>query len=229
MALQAPWDFRAPQVIPQPINPLDKTTIFSVYPKDIVERKITVFPGFFEIPKGTPDAPSKLVVGASSWWKDIPESHQLLEIPIHSVMMANSIINDYMQGMLGASLESGPGLFFLNGDLDLAKAQKDFPDVFKNAVERQKRWFLNLVNIADTLWARTNGNPMAINDDMRLAARYLGRDDREWLANFQAVQNTRCAACGTMRNPAFPVCATCGAITDVKKAAELGIKFQTDK
>jgi hypothetical protein len=213
-------------VIPQPLNLLDKSTLFSIYPKEIVETKLTVFPGYFVIPEGSPEKPSRLVIGASSWWREIFESDQILEIPIHSVMMAKSIVDDWATTQFFSTPDKGPGLFFLPGDLTVEKAQKDFPLAFTNAKERQDRWFLSLVNAADQLWARTNGNPLSIDDNMRLSARMLGLDNKEWLQNFEAVQNTRCPACGTMKNAAFPVCATCGAITDQKKADSLGIKFQ---
>lgn len=216
---------RKTMIIPQPLNQLDKTTIFSIYPQEIVETKITVFPGYFVIPPGTIEKPSRLVVGASSWWREIFESDQVLEIPIHSAMMAKSIVDDWSQQFF-VSTADGPGVFFLPGDLTVEAAQKQFPRAFIEADLRQKRWFLKLVNAADQLWARTNGNPIAISDTMRLAARLLGRDDKEWLQNFEAIQNARCVACGTMRNPAFPVCATCGAVTDPKRAEELNIKFQ---
>lgn len=213
-------------VVPQPVNPLDKTTLFSIFPKEIVETKLTVFPGYFVIPAGTVEKPSRLVVGASSWWREIFEADQILEIPIHSVMMAKSIVDDWANSQFFATADKGPGLFFLPGELTVEKAQKDFPAAFKMAHERQNRWFLALVNAADQLWARTNGNPLAIDDNMRLSAKMLGLDNKEWLQNFEAVQTARCVACGTMRNPAFPVCATCGAVTDPVKAESLGIKFQ---
>ena len=64
-----------------PVNPMDKCTIISIYPKDIHERKLTVQPGEFHIPAGTPEKPSILVVGPSSWWRDVGEDEPLLEIP----------------------------------------------------------------------------------------------------------------------------------------------------
>lgn len=223
--MEAPWAIRRVQIIPQPTNPLDKTTIFSIFPKEIIEDKITVFPGHFTIPPGSLEIPSRLVVGASSWWKEIHESEQLLEIPQHSLMMAKSIVNDYVSGMLGVSPDDGPGLFFIPTEITSEEAKKTYPKVFADAHERQKRWYLKLVNLADQLWARTNGNPLSISDDMRLAARMLGRDGKEWLQNFEAVQSSRCPACGTMRNSLFPVCPTCRAVTDPEKAKKLGIKF----
>ena len=67
-----------------PVNTFDKSTVFSVLPKDIEEKKHTLDPGIFKIPSGYPDKPSRLVVGPSSWWREIDVEQPLLEIPVIS-------------------------------------------------------------------------------------------------------------------------------------------------
>ena len=57
------------RTIRAPINPLDKSTVVSILPKQISERKITIQPGIFEISPGSFDNPAILVVGPSSWWR----------------------------------------------------------------------------------------------------------------------------------------------------------------
>jgi hypothetical protein len=208
-----------------PPNALDKTTIFSIYSKTVDEKKITVFPTRFIIPAGTPEKPSSLVVGPSSWWKEIHESDQLLEIPQHSAMMAKSIVDDYCSGIFGYIPGiSEPGLFWIPGELTVAEAKKQHGALFQQAEQRQREWYLRLVQAADSLWSRTNMSPSAISDDMRRAARELKLDTKEWLTNFQAVELTKCVACGSARNPAFPVCPTCKHV-DKAKAKELGLAF----
>src|SRR3972149_6495957 len=59
----------ARRVIRAPINPLDRSTVISIYPKDIVEVKHTIQPGIFKIPKGSYKVPSITVIGPSSWWR----------------------------------------------------------------------------------------------------------------------------------------------------------------
>jgi len=51
-----------------PINPIDRSTIISIYPKLIHEKKETIEPGIFDISPGRLDNPGILVVGSSSWW-----------------------------------------------------------------------------------------------------------------------------------------------------------------
>lgn len=223
--VNAPWIDHRITRIPMQLNEFDKTTIFSIFPKEITEYKITVFPSHFVIPAGTVESPSKLTIGPSSWWKEIPESDQILEVPQHSLMMAESLVKDYCNGLLGFAPNAQPGLFFLPGDLTVKEAQAKYPQRFATANEKQRNWYLSLVNFADQAWSRTNNNPMAIGDDMRLAARELKLDTKDWLANFEAVALIKCVACGQPRNPAFPICPNCKNIVDVVKAKALGLKF----
>src|ERR1700682_3034442 len=72
-------------------NPLDKCTIVSIFPKAIDEVKHTIEPGKFHIAAGTFEEPAILVVGSSSWWKDIDVDQPMLEIPVSSIQIADSI------------------------------------------------------------------------------------------------------------------------------------------
>ena len=49
-----------------PINPLDKATIVSIFPKEIEETKPTLMPSRWIIPAGTLENPGIAVVGPSS-------------------------------------------------------------------------------------------------------------------------------------------------------------------
>lgn len=214
------------RTIPAQKNPLDKCTIVSVYPKFIRAVKHTIQPGVFEIAIGKPDAPVILVVGSSSWWKETDIHSPLLEIPNSSIQVASSVVTDYCNGLLGASVpDAMPGLFFVMGEHTV----KDIKDKFKNelaqAIARQNNWYRALVGIADTNWARTNGNPLVISDDMRMAAVELNLKNKDWMRDFQSMEQVRCIACGTFRNPAFPICGSCKAIVDKDKAKEMNLTF----
>lgn len=226
------------RTIRAPVNPLDKSTIVSIYPKYIVERKYTIQPGVFEIPAGTYEKPAILVVGPSSWWKEIDENQPLLEIPHSSVQIADSVVKDYCNGIHGCDMgDKMPGLFFVPGakfnfidnTVDIAATTKWILEEKKAelqlAYQRQVNWFKELVRQADSLWSRTNGNPLSISDDMKLAARSLNLMDKEWLKDSQIMELVRCKACGSLKNPLYPVCANCKAIDDPEKAKELGLVF----
>lgn len=209
-----------------PVNPLDKSTVISIYPKRIVEHKVTIQPGVFVIEPGTIEAPSFLVVGPSSWWREVDEDQPLLEIPNSSVQIADALVKDYCNGMLAYDTTSrNPGLFFIPGVITFEALKKDHEPAFKNAIQKQKNWFSALVRLADTFWARSNGNPITISDEMRMAANALGLKEKDWMKDFTMMENIKCMACGQPRNPAYPVCPHCHAIVDRKKAEELGIVF----
>ena len=89
----------------------------------------------------------------------------------------------------------------------------------------QKKWFQELVRLADILWSRSNGNPLSISDDARLACKELNLQNKPWLGDMQQMELVRCIACGSLRNPAYPICQTCKAIVDKEKAKELGLTF----
>ena len=207
-----------------PVNPLDKATIVSVYPKRIIEKKLTLQPSVFDIPPGSVEKPGILVIGPSSWWKFVEERQPLIEITHSAIVMAESIINDKINALLG--VEPGvcaPGLFFVPGELNEAAIKKDYKVQLDQAAARQKLWYSKLVEMADSLWARTNQNPLAIPDDARFAARALSLD-KPWTKDFQLIQNVPCVACGSLRNPTYPICPSCKMVVDQELATKLGIK-----
>src|SRR3970040_158 len=209
-----------------PTNPLDKSTVVSILPKPIREVKYTLTPSTFELSPGSDENPALLVVGPSSWWKDVGEEQPLLEIPVSSIQIADSIVNDYCNGLLGCDMSDAvPGIFFIPGSIDKDALKTKHKTMLDRALANQKRWYNVLIKLADSYWSRTNGNPLAISDDMRLAAREMGVTDKDWMEDFSRVGLERCPACGTMRNPSFPMCANCKAVIDPEKLKKLVIKF----
>jgi hypothetical protein len=205
---------------------LDKSTIVSLLPKAISERKVTIQPGLFEIPAGSVENPSILVVGPSSWWREVDENQPLLEIPVSSIQIADSVVRDYANGLLACNMaDQMPGLFYVPGDYTVERLRKDHANLISKYAAAQKKWFLELVRIADILWSRSNGNPLSISDDARLACRQLNITNKPWLGDIQTAELVRCVACGNLRNQQFPVCPVCKAIADPVKAKELNIQF----
>lgn len=211
--------FRSNQMTTQmEANPLDKCTVVSVYPKLVKAHKLTISPGYFEIPPSPDNGFSILVVGVSSWWKKIDEQQPLLEIPCSSWQVANSIVNDFVNSLHGVNGTGKPGLFVVPGEytektilLYQEKATgKTFNQLLLDARTRQTAYYRELVRLADIGWARTNGNPLAISDDSRLAAEQLGlKQQKAWMGDFRAMDLTNCKSCGYMVNPNYPICANC--------------------
>lgn len=209
-----------------PVNPMDKSTVISIYPRDIEERKHTIEPGRFLIPAGSYEKPGILVVGSSSWWKDVGEEQPLLEIPTSSVQIADSIVRDWANGLIGCNMaDQMPGIFFIPGDISLDSLKKNYRPQLDKAQAAQKKWYQALVKMADVLWSRTNGNPLSISDDMRLAAQELQLKEKPWMQDFTTLELTNCPACGFLRNNNFPVCSNCKTILDTKKFEALGLKM----
>lgn len=214
------------QVIRTPPNPMDKSTVVSIYPKLIDEVKYTIEPGRFVLQPGSFETPSLLVVGSSSWWREIDPKQPLLEIPQSSITVANSIVKDYCEGIFGCDMgEKMPGLFWLPGSFTVAEVKKNHADKLILAKTRQDNYFRELIKQADSLWARSNGNPLAISDEMRLAARELNISaNKEWMKDFRSVGLAQCPACGHLKNPQFPVCSHCNTITDMDSFKKLGLQ-----
>lgn len=209
-----------------PVNPLDKCTIVSVYPKEIIEIKNTVFPGTFVIAAAPEDDISILVVGSSSWYKEMEENQPFLEIPNSSIQMAESIIKDWAIGLPGCNMgDAMPGLFFVPGAFIKEEIKKKFPAEIIAARAKQNGYWKELVKLADVMWARTNGNPLSVSDEARTGATKLGLKDKAWMSDLFSYEKIACKACGQLVNPNFPVCANCKTIINEARAKELGLKF----
>lgn len=214
------------RTIRAPVNPMDKSTVVSILPKKIIERKVTIQPSIFELEAGTFDKPSCLVVGPSSWWREVDEHQPLLEIPISSVTIADSVVRDYMNGLLACDMDTqSPGLFYVPGVFDAVGIKEEHMSLLLKAQRVQKKWFMELIKIADILWARSNGNPLSISDDARLACKEMNIQNKPWLGDIIAAELVRCVACGNLRNPAYPICAVCKAIADPELAKKLNLTF----
>ncbi len=208
-----------------PINPMDRSTVVSIYPKDITERKVTIEPGVFHITPGRFDNPSILVVGSSSWWREIDPDQPLLEIPISSIQIADSIVRDYSNGLLGCNMgDTMPGLFYIQGEKSLLEIRKDYKAQLDEANTKQRRWYEALVKLGDILWSRSNGNPLAISEDMKLAAQELGLKEKPWLKDFTTMELEHCPACGQLRDSKFPVCQHCKTVVNKKQFKEMGLE-----
>lgn len=207
-------------------NPLDKSTIISIYPRKIDEIHHTIQPRRFVIEPGNFSNPAILVVGSASWWREIDEKQPLLEIPNYSTQVADAIVKCYCSGLLGYNQENMPGMFWVPGE----KTKKDLKtdpvliNLLAKAKIKQDAYWQSLIKLADGLWSRTNGSPLCISEDMRMAARELGAT-KDWMSNFALTDNVKCVACGQPRNPSFPICPNCKTVIDKDKAKEMGLVF----
>lgn len=214
------------RTIRSPINPMDKSTVISIHPEDILERKPTISPNRFLVPSGNYEHPGFLSVGPSSWWRDVDDESPLLEITTSSIQVAKSIVDDWACGLLGCDMSASiPGIFFVPGEIKTREQlMLAHPTILDRARDKQQNWYKELLRIGDVYWAKSGGSPLAINREMRMAAQELGAV-RDWTKNVTVFEQVRCVACGAMRNPDYPVCGNCHAVVDKKRAEELDLVF----
>jgi hypothetical protein len=214
------------KTIRAPVNQNDRSTIFSIFPREIIEYKYTIEPGKFVIPAGTIADVGRLPVGSSSWWAEIDHAQPLLEVPVGSVAIAESVVKDYSSAILGylGGVRS-PGVFYVPGEVSVAQMKTAYKPLFEDVIAQQKAWFVALIDIADALWARSNGNPMVISDDMKLAARELGLEYKDWLKTYKQVELVKCIACGNLNSNTVIVCPNCKVVLDGEKFKALNLKF----
>lgn len=210
-----------------PVNPLDRSTIISIYPRPIKFKNVTLTPGRWYLPAGSVEEPAILTIGPSSWFKDVSLEEPLLEIVQSSVMIADSLVGDYLKGMFACNMgDSKPGLLFMPGEIsakDLKREEK-FKNMMAKVLVQQNNYWQNLVKYADALWARSNGNPLALNDEMRMAARFLGLRDKDWMKDHARVDLVPCFACGEFKNPEYPICKSCHSVDPNHPKAHLIVK-----
>lgn len=220
-----------------PRNPADKSTIVSVFPKEIVEDKPTIFPGHFVIPAAVSgDFSLTIVEGSSYYMPSMVEKMPPTEIQVNSAALALSIINDYLSATwLASKGVRGPGVFWVPGAYNRTsiltykdESGRTFAALRAEAESQQKAWFALIMDFADEVWARSNGNPRGIPEDARIAAEYLGvSSTKPWMENTVASVLEHCPSCGEMINLAYPTCKHCHAIVNTVKAKELGLVFAT--
>jgi hypothetical protein len=215
----------AAKIIRMNPNPYDNSTIVSGYQKEIKSVNYTVFPGTYHIPAAKPNDIQVVHITPGSWFKELEEGQPWLEIPVSSMDMAKSIINDYAIGLLMGELGiKQPAIFWVPGKLTKEEVKEKHKDKIAEAIAMQKLWYQDLINMTDIMWARTNGSPVVVSDDARMAAETLSLK-KAWMENTKAFEMVHCKACGELMNPAFPVCRTCKAVNDPVKAKELGLTF----
>lgn len=219
------FDAAKRRTVRQPDNPLDKSTVISIFPLDILSEKITLQPGTWRIPAGTPQKPSLTTILPSSWWKDVDPDQPYIEIPVSSLLIAASIVDDYCTGLYCCDMgEIRPGLFWVPGEKTLEQIKKEHKNLLDLAETRQKNWFVELVKNADAVWAQSNGNPRGIGKLEKIACKELGFN-REWMHSTVQAEFVKCVACGNLRDASYPICASCKTVVDVEKAKSLNLAF----
>lgn len=224
-----------------PKNPRDKSTIVSIYPREIVDVKPTLFPGRFVIPAAGLNDFSLLVIESSSYYlASRLERQPPTEIQVPSNVLAESIIHDSIPTMNLVTSVKRPGVFWIPGAYDRNNIRKyvdDYPespsygrtfdDLLTTAKHWQQEYFTAVIDEADYFWAKTNGDPRSIPADAKLAAKLFGLEKtKPWMSNIIASELSSCPYCGEMINLTYPVCKFCHNTVNKSKADELDQLFK---
>ncbi len=141
--------------------------------------------------------------------------------------VARSLVDDYSISQPAQGPDAGPGLFWVKGAYTDEKTVRTlFATELEVAREKQRKWFISLVNMADDSYNR-NKQLRLISDLARLACRELNLK-RDWVADSPDVM-TKCPVCTTIISTFAAVCFACHAILkpeEIKKYQFLGGSVQ---
>lgn len=191
-------------------------TIISIFPHQLPpERKPGLNPSEFAIPRGSYDNPQGLIITDNVFYNVDPDilsdakDRQLIRVPVKPMELAQSIIQDYVNGLVFVDSEGMPGLFPVKGDFIKSEEIKErFIEQIKEMDHVQRVWFHRLVDDANDIYSKSkNGN--AISDLQRTAAKYLDIE-ADWLR--KEIQPSRCPYCKSPINEGAIVCTTCNQI-----------------
>lgn len=128
------------------------------------------------------------------------DAFELFQAPISAASVAENLIQRWSNGLIGTKDGLGPGIMICAG-------LEPTPEEIDVVNQRQSDYFSSLINEADTLFGREEFT--AITDTHRLAADWMGVNDREWAKPITRVEMRACPACAEQIRGAAKVCRWC--------------------
>lgn len=195
-------------------------TVISGVPFPVRELKPQIMPGYFQIPPAKGGQIHILHVGESIHWMESPfPKMPPMKVTETPKAMARSIVNDFIDGMLAIDTDAGPCVFWVEGHWTEEQIRKDFAGQLHNAFEKQKRWFVSLVRIADDDWTKYRQHRM-ITDIQRAAAIEMGFK-REWIDITVDAEMTKCPLCAQLVAADAIIHSACGYVINLEKYNEM--------
>lgn len=214
-----------------------EATIVSAFQRDLFHRIPGVYPSDYLIPAAAQGDISVCRIPVSHLYIDSGEDTPKFAVPQDPEKVAESIINDLYRAWIETGLDTGPGIFWINGwinkpqdkitpkDIEDYKAEikKKYPEQIALAKKKQENWARRLVKKADDDWNKWHSH-RSISDIHIWAAEFLGLNrDYLNLESGKAMETMPCPACGTNINVGVAVCFNCKAILDREKAKQFGL------
>jgi len=201
------------------------STVLSICPFETIEVK-PIARGYFHIPAAAKDDFVLLHVNDSSYIQRLPATDHSVVIPVASHHIAKSLVDDFINTVIEADDNAGPGMMWFEIKLSREEVVKDHKTALDELKARQIRWFENLCRKADDDWNQFHKIGL-ISGHQKYAAQYLGHQ-AQWLVNYnQNAGMMDCPACFSKIDARAIKCGHCGAILNKAKAAEYGLMDTT--
>lgn len=198
------------------------STLISLTKREVREEIPGMHIASYHIPPTYNNIPNILVVRDSFYYKPDTEGNQD-RILVSANDIANCVVHMHLTSQIMYRIDRHPALFFVpDKELTSDDALRDYSKEIKELLEKQRRWFVALVRLADDDWQRLPRHQM-ISDIQRTACKELGLD-RPWLNSVpdEEKDTSDCPYCGSeLINPNAPICPHCGKVHNPEKLKEL--------
>jgi hypothetical protein len=201
----------------------DISTVVSILPYPLWEKKPGLVPADFRIPYTAPGDFTLFTVERCTHPVYLDSERPRLIVPDPSDLVAASICNDHKIAMICYEFEvAEPGLSWVWGEyLNTPDGKKAFSITHKSLLDSmtalQKVWYERLLVMADDDWAHYRKHKF-ITELQRTAATVLGQTDREWMVRERIEEAlSKCKFCFSMIHPLACVCPSCHGIVDEKR------------
>jgi hypothetical protein len=199
-------------------------TVVSFVPWQFKELKPGMLPNEFLIPAREGKTPGILIVKDATSNIYMGMDRPPFPAPVPAEQLGQSIVDDASRSLPEVDSEHGPALFWVPGEFTAEEILKKFPEKCTEAIQKQNKWWIRLVRVADDIWSRFKQHKL-ITDLQRHAARDLGLNGKEWAMEPTPVSLIKCPACKTMVESDAVICSSCKAILRPDEAKKLGIAF----
>jgi hypothetical protein len=201
----------------------DISTVISMLPYPLNERKPGLVPGVFEIPYCPPNEIVLFNVERCQHSVYLDHNRPRLIVPDPSDLVARSIVEDHKCAMI--CYEHGiaePGLGWVWGEyLNTPDGKRslvnDHAPLLKTMTGLQVEWYKRLLQMADDDWARYHQHKF-VTQLQRTAAEVLGQTNRDWMIEHKIEEAlSKCKLCFAQVHPEACICPTCHGILDMER------------
>jgi hypothetical protein len=201
-----------------------KATVVSLCPFPIDEFKPGLIPSNFRIPTAEDGDIQVLVIPATIINRfRVPVVGNIINQSVPAIQVARAIVEDRLTGQLAYAVDCHPGLFWVPGAYTKQEAKVQLADLIAAETLTQRKWFGEIVKMADDDWNKHHQHKF-ITNLQRHAAKILNLDkdwNREQLAVSASLKD--CIACFTKIDARANICPNCRSAQSVAKPASIKV------